>query len=52
MPGWRAFDLAHIARAYEPADDEVSPDAAALLGRPPHSLEHFLADHGEAFRAS
>jgi uncharacterized protein YbjT (DUF2867 family) len=52
MPGWRAFDLAHIARAYEPADEEVSPDAAALLGRPPRSLERFLADHAEVFRAS
>jgi uncharacterized protein YbjT (DUF2867 family) len=51
-PAWRAYDLAHIARAYTPADDEVSPDIAALLGRPPRSLDDFLADHAAAFRAS
>jgi uncharacterized protein YbjT (DUF2867 family) len=49
MPGWRAFDLAHIARAYAPADNEVTPAIADLLGRPPTSLTAFLEDHAAVF---
>jgi uncharacterized protein YbjT (DUF2867 family) len=52
MPGWRAFDLAHIARAYGPAGDEPAPGIALLLGRPPRSLAAFLADHAAAFAPS
>jgi uncharacterized protein YbjT (DUF2867 family) len=49
LPDWRAYDLAHIASAYAPADNIVSPDLEALLGRPPRSLAEFLDDHREAF---
>jgi uncharacterized protein YbjT (DUF2867 family) len=48
-PGWRAFDLAHIASAYSPSDDAVSPDLPMLLGRRPRSLADFLEDHRDLF---
>ena len=51
LPDWRAFDLAHIASAYGPDDNVVTPDLALLLGRPPLSLEAFLEDHQGAFSA-
>jgi uncharacterized protein YbjT (DUF2867 family) len=47
MPGWRAFDLAHITSAYSPSDNAVSPDLPMLLGRRPRSLSEFLQDHGD-----
>lgn len=50
-PDWRAFDLAHIASAYDAAANAVSPDLAMLLGRAPRSLAAFLEDHRSAFRA-
>jgi uncharacterized protein YbjT (DUF2867 family) len=49
VPSWRAFDLAHIASAYAPADHAVSPVLATLLGRAPRSLSEFLDDHRDAF---
>lgn len=52
MPDWRAFDLAHIASAYEAADESPTPDLTALLGRAPRSLAQFLADHRDAFAAA
>ncbi len=48
-PGWRAFDLAHIASAYSPSDNAVSPDLPILLGRRPRSLSEFLQDHRNHF---
>jgi uncharacterized protein YbjT (DUF2867 family) len=45
VPSWRAFDLSHIASAYRPSDNAVSPDLAMLLGRSPRSLLEFLEDH-------
>lgn len=50
MPGWRAFDLAHIASAYDAADLAVTDEVPRLLGRAAGSLETFLADHRSAFR--
>ena len=49
VPGWRAFDLAHIASAYGAAENAVSPDLPMLLGRKPRSLAEFLEDHLDAF---
>lgn len=49
IPDWRAFDLAHIASAYNPSDNEVSPDLQLLLGRNPQSLSEFLQGHGHVF---
>lgn len=49
IPGWRAFDLAHIARAYTASDNAVSPDLPMLLGRSPRSLSDFLEDHRDDF---
>ena len=49
IPGWRAFDLAHIACAYTPSDNAVSPDLPKLLGRRPRSLSEFLEDHRDSF---
>lgn len=49
LPDWRAFDLAHIASAYAPADRVVTPIVQQLLGRPPRSLSEFLQDHRDAF---
>ncbi len=48
-PSWRAFDLAHIASAYNAADHAVSRDLPMLLGRAPRSLFEFLKDHHNAF---
>jgi uncharacterized protein YbjT (DUF2867 family) len=52
VPGWRASDLASIARAYGPGDDAVSADLPALLGRPTRSLEAFLDAHRGVFARS
>jgi uncharacterized protein YbjT (DUF2867 family) len=49
VPGWRAFDLAHIAGAYTAAEHAVSPDLATLLARAPRSLSAFLSDHAGVF---
>jgi uncharacterized protein YbjT (DUF2867 family) len=49
LPGWRAFDLAHIASAYTPSDHAVSSDLVTLLGHAPRSLADFLDDHADAF---
>jgi len=49
IPGWRAFDLAHIASAYSAAENAVSPDLPMLLGRKPRSLSEFTEDHQNAF---
>jgi uncharacterized protein YbjT (DUF2867 family) len=49
MPGWRAFDHAHIASAYTPSDNAVSPDLPVLLARRPRSLSEFLRDHRDLF---
>jgi|RhiMetdeSRZDD1v2_1073273.scaffolds.fasta_scaffold56361_4 uncharacterized protein YbjT (DUF2867 family) len=49
IPGWRAFDLAHITSAYSPSDNAVSPDLRMLLGRRPRSLSEFLEDHCHSF---
>lgn len=52
IPGWRAFDLAHIASAYSASDNAISPDLAHLLRRAPRSLSVFLRDHSETFAGS
>ena len=52
VPGWRAFDLAHIAAAYAPGELTVGSDLPRLLGRPPRSLAAFLADHRHDFGGS
>lgn len=49
VPGWRAFDLAHIASAYEASDCRVSPDFEALVGHGPTSIETFFEDHISVF---
>jgi uncharacterized protein YbjT (DUF2867 family) len=49
IPGWRAFDLAHIASAYSAAENAISPGLPMLLGRKPRSLAEFLEDHQHAF---
>ncbi len=49
IPGWRAFDLAHITSAYSNSDNAVSPDLPMLLGRRPRSLSEFLEDHCQSF---
>jgi uncharacterized protein YbjT (DUF2867 family) len=49
MPGWRAYDLAHIASAYSPAENAVSPDLPMLLGRESRTLPEFLEDHRTVF---
>jgi uncharacterized protein YbjT (DUF2867 family) len=49
IPDWRAFDLAHIASAYNSAENAVSPVLAMLLGRKPRLLTEFLEDHHDAF---
>jgi uncharacterized protein YbjT (DUF2867 family) len=52
MPGWRAYDLAHIAAAYGPSDNTVSADLRTLLGREPRQLSGFLRDHRGTFGAA
>jgi uncharacterized protein YbjT (DUF2867 family) len=52
VPGWRAFDLAHIAEAYAPGELTVACDLPRLLGRPAGSLAAFLADHRDDFGGS
>lgn len=52
IPGWRAFDLAHITSAYSPSDNAISPDLPMLLGRRPRSLSEFLQDHRDLFPAT
>ena len=49
IPGWRAFDLAHIASAYSPSDNAVSPYLPMLLGHRPRSLSELLQDHRDFF---
>lgn len=49
LPAWRAYDLAHIASAYAPADNIVSPDIAMPLGHAPRSLATFMEDHRALF---
>lgn len=49
VPGWRAFDLAHIRYAYEPQDDALSTDIETLTGRAPTALRAFLQDFRERF---
>jgi uncharacterized protein YbjT (DUF2867 family) len=49
IPGWRAFDLAHITSAYGSSDNAVSPDLPTLLGHRPRSLSEFLQDHRDFF---
>lgn len=49
LPAWRAYDLAHIASAYAPSDNAVSPDLAMLLDRAPRSLATFMEDHRALF---
>ncbi|HMN20862.1 MAG TPA: SDR family oxidoreductase [Ottowia sp.] len=49
MPGWRAFDLAHIASAYGEADHAVRADLGELLGHAPGTLARFVADHVAVF---
>jgi uncharacterized protein YbjT (DUF2867 family) len=49
FPGWRAFDLDHIACAYTPSDNAISPDLPMLLGRATRSLSDFLKDHRGSF---
>jgi uncharacterized protein YbjT (DUF2867 family) len=49
VPGWRAFDLAHILYAYEPPDNAVSADFEQLTGRPPTALATFLQDYRDDF---
>lgn len=49
MPEWRAFDLAHIAAAYNDGDNSVSPHISTLLGRNPRSLADFMNDHRTAY---
>ncbi|UOM34946.1 NmrA family NAD(P)-binding protein [Acuticoccus sp. I52.16.1] len=49
-PGWRAYDLAHIAQAYAPAHNAVSDDLPSLLGRPATSLAAFVDRHRAALR--
>ncbi len=51
IPEWRADDLAAIAGAYSDADNRVSDDLAAIVGRPATGLERFLADHRDALVA-
>lgn len=50
-PGWRAFDLAHIASAYNSSDNAVSSDLPMLLGHRPRPLSKFLEDHRDRFSA-
>ena len=52
IPGWRAFDLAHITSAYSPSDNAISPDGPMLGGRRPRSLSEFLQDHRDLFPAT
>lgn len=49
VPPWRARDLAGIASAYSEKEWAVTPELRELLGRPPRSLEQFLADHHADF---
>jgi uncharacterized protein YbjT (DUF2867 family) len=49
LPDWRAFDLAHIASTYGPADRLATPTLQRLLGRPARSLSTFLHDHRHLF---
>jgi uncharacterized protein YbjT (DUF2867 family) len=48
-PGWRAFDLAHIASGYRPEDHVVTDTIESLLGGPATDLETFVRDHAETF---
>lgn len=51
MPFWKAQLVVDLFRAIEAgAQAQVSPEGAALLGRPPGGLAHFLAEHRAAFR--
>lgn len=45
VPGWRAFDLAHIASAYGPSSCRVSSDIESLLGHGPTPIETFFKDY-------
>lgn len=49
VPGWRAFDLAHIASAYRSGDYAVSADFEVLVGYHPTSLSAFVADYRDTF---
>lgn len=49
IPGWRAFDLAHIASAYGPEDYELSADFETLAGHCPASLATFMEDYRDTF---
>ncbi len=51
IPEWRADDLAAIASAYRAADNVVTDDLSALLGRPATALTRFLDDHRETYLA-
>jgi uncharacterized protein YbjT (DUF2867 family) len=51
VAGWRADDLAAIARAYDDSDNVPSGDAATLLGRPPTAIEAFFAEHRATYAA-
>lgn len=49
MPGWRAYDLAHIASAYGATENTASPELGVLLRRRPRSLSGFLEDHRSVY---
>lgn len=49
VDGERAFDLAHILLAYEPADNLSTEDVRALTGRAPAPLAQFLSDYRAQF---
>lgn len=49
VPGWRAFDLAHIASAYGAPDCRVSTDFEALVGHGPAPIKTFFEDHISVF---
>jgi uncharacterized protein YbjT (DUF2867 family) len=49
LTDWRAFDLAHIASAYDPPDHAVTPTLRQVLGKPPRSLNEFLRNHRDVF---
>ena len=51
IPEWRADDLAAIASAYRAADNVVTDDLSALLGRPATPFTRFLDDHRETYLA-
>ena len=49
MPGWRAYDLAHIASAYGATENTASPELGMLLRRQPRSLSGLLEDHRRVY---